>query len=168
MKRVLVLGNAGSGKSSFAEKLAEKLGIPCIHLDSHFWNPDWTPTPKEEWPDVVRRLIDGDEWVMDGNYSNTLDERMQRADTAIYLRVRRPVAIWRIIKRRIANHGKVRAELPEGCYEKIDLDFLRWIWNHPKRAKSGTFPVLERYSSSEKTVLFLDSREAQECLDSLA
>jgi adenylate kinase family enzyme len=167
MKRVLVLGNSGSGKSSFAEKLADKLGIPCIHLDSHYWKPNWVPTPKEQWPSIVRRLIDEDEWVIDGNYSTTLEERIQRADTAIYLRVRRPVAIWRIMRRRITHHGKVRAELPEGCYEKIDFDFLKWIWTHPKRAKKGTFPVLEKYSNTEKTVLYLDSKEAQEFLDSV-
>jgi adenylate kinase family enzyme len=167
MKRVLVLGNSGSGKSSFAEKLADKLGIPCIHLDSHYWKPNWEPTPKEEWPFVVRQLIDRDEWVMDGNYSTTLDERMQWADSAIYLRVSRAVAFWRIIRRRIVNRGKARAELPEGCYEKIDLEFLKWIWNHPKRAKNGTFPILEKYSNSEKIILYLDSKEAQEFLDSV-
>jgi adenylate kinase family enzyme len=167
MKRVLVLGNSGSGKSSFAEKLADKLGIPCIHLDSHYWKPNWIPTPEEEWPSIVRRLIDKDEWVMDGNYSSTLEERIQRADTAIYLRVARPVAFSRVIRRRIVHHGKARAELAEGCYEKIDLEFLRWIWNHPGRAKRGTFPILEKYSNSEKTVLYLDAKEAQEFLDSV-
>jgi len=167
MKRVVILGNSGSGKSSFAEKLADKLGIPCIHLDSHYWKPNWIPTPKEEWPSIVRRLIDEDEWVMDGNYSTTLEERIQRADTAIYLRVARPIAFWRVIRRRIVHHGKVRAELPKGCYEKIDLDFLKWIWNHPKRAKVRTFPILEKYSNSEKIILYLDSKEAQEFLESV-
>jgi len=168
MKRVLVLGNSGSGKSSFAEELADKLGIPCIHLDSHYWKPNWNPTPKEEWPSMVRQLIAEDKWVMDGNYSTTLEERIQRADTAIYLRVNRLVAFWRVIRRRIAHRGKVRAELPEGCYEKIDFEFLKWIWNHPKRAKRSTFPILEKYSDSEKTVLYLDSKETQEFLDSVA
>jgi adenylate kinase family enzyme len=167
MKRVLVLGNAGAGKSSFAEALAGKIGIPCIHLDSHYWRPNWVPTPREEWPSVVRRLIDRDEWVMDGNYSTTLEERIQRADTAIYLRIRRPVAIWRVVRRRIIYRERVRPELPQGCYEKVDLEFLKWIWNHPRRAKRGTFPILERYSDS-KVVLYLDPREAREFLHSVA
>ena len=166
MKRVLVLGNSGSGKSSFAEKLAGKLKIPCIHLDSHYWKPNWNPTPKEEWPALVRRLINEEEWVMDGNYSTTLEERIQQADTAIYLRVSRPVALWRVMKRRIVHHGKVRAELPEGCNEKIDLEFLKWIWDHPNRAKERTFPILEKYSNSDKIILYLTSKEAQEFLDS--
>lgn len=167
LKRVLVLGNAGSGKTSFAEALANKLGLPCIHLDSHYWRPNWVPTPREEWPSIVRQLIDRNEWVMDGNYSTTLEERIQRADMAIYLRVNRLVAIWRVIRRRIVHRGKVRFEMPEGCIEKIDLDFLVWIWNHPRRAKRGTFPILEKYSNSGKTVLYLDSREAQKFLDSV-
>ena len=165
MKRLLVLGNSRSGKPSFAKKLANKLGIPCIHLDSHYWKPNWVPTPKEDWSSIVRRLIDEEEWGMDGNYSTTLEKRIRRADTVIYLRVTRPVAFWRIIRRRIAHHGKVRAELPEGCHEKIDFDFLKWIWNHPKRAKRGTFPILEKYSNSENTILYLDSKETQAFLD---
>ena len=167
MKRVLVLGNAGSGKTSFAEALANKLGLPCIHLDSHYWRPNWVPTPKDEWPSVVRQLIAQDQWVMDGNYSTTLEERIQRADTAIYLRVSRFVAIWRVIRRRIVHRGKVRFEMPEGCIERVDFDFLKWIWTHPKRAKRITFPILEKYSNSDKTVLSLDSREAREFLDSV-
>jgi adenylate kinase family enzyme len=107
------------------------------------------------------------QWVIDGNYSTTLEERMQRADTAIYLRVSRLTALWRVLTRRILYHGKVRAELPDGCYEKIDFEFLKWIWNHPNRGIRPTFPILEKYSNSSKVILYLNKKEAQGFLDSI-
>src|SRR4051812_22129729 len=72
MRRVLVIGSGGAGKSTFARSLAERLGLPLIHLDALYWRPGWVETPKEEWAREVRRLLSADRWVMDGNYGGTL------------------------------------------------------------------------------------------------
>jgi len=167
MKRVLVLGPAGSGKSTFAKKISKKLKVPCIHLDSHYWRPNWVPTPKEEWPAIVQSLIEGDEWVIDGNYSTTLEMRIQRADSAIFLDIPRRVSLWRILKRRILHRGQVRPEMPEGCYEKIDWEFIKWIWGFPKRSRWRVLEILDRYANSVKVVKIRKSRDMTIFLESI-
>lgn len=71
MRRVLVIGCGGAGKSTLARQLGEATGLPVIHLDAHYWRPGWVETPKETWRAAVDELIAADAWIMDGNYSGT-------------------------------------------------------------------------------------------------
>ena len=89
MKRVAVIGPPGAGKTTFARRLADKTGLPLIHLDAHFWNPGWVPTPREEWRARHAELLSPDEWIIDGVYPGTLEERVAAADTVIFLDVPR-------------------------------------------------------------------------------
>jgi adenylate kinase family enzyme len=164
MKRVLVLGPSGSGKSTFAEKLAGLIGVPCIHLDTHYWKPNWVETPQEEWFEVVGELISQDSWVMDGNYSSTLEMRIKRADTAIFLDVSRWLSFWRVFKRRLLHRGQVRPELAPGCYEKIDFDFVKWIWNYPNRSRPVVDRILSENSEGRKIIVLKSAKEASEFL----
>ncbi len=167
MKRILVLGPSGSGKSTFAKNLAVRLGLPWVNLDSHYWKPNWQETPQDEWREIVGRLILEDEWVMDGNYSKTLEMRIKRADTAIFLDIPRRVSFWRVLKRRIKHRGEVRPELAEGCYEKIDLDFLKWIYGYPKRTRLEVDRILAENSEDTNVVVLKGSKEATEFLVNL-
>jgi len=80
MKRVLILGPSGSGKSTLGERLGRILSIPIIHLDQHYWKPNWVYTPKDEWKVKVKSLVSSESWVMDGNYTSTLKLRASAAD----------------------------------------------------------------------------------------
>ena len=84
-RRVVVTGMAGAGKSTFARQLAAKTGLPVIHLDVHFWKPGWVEPSYQEWRAVQSTLLAGEEWIADGNYHETLDLRLERADTVVYL-----------------------------------------------------------------------------------
>ena len=99
MKRVLVLGSSGSGKSTVAAALGAALGIEVIHLDSHYWQPNWTATPEREWRSRVRELIKRGSWVMDGNYPDLLEMRLERADTVVFLDYPRLMCLLRCVKR---------------------------------------------------------------------
>jgi hypothetical protein len=83
MRRVVIVGSGGSGKTTLADELARRTGLPVIHLDEHFWHPGWLETPRDVWRAIQQELFAGDEWIADGNYSATLDERLPRADTVI-------------------------------------------------------------------------------------
>jgi adenylate kinase family enzyme len=82
-RRVIVTGLAGSGKSTFSLALSAKTGLPVIHLDLHFWTPGWVAPSENEWRRKQRDVLAGDAWIADGNYHETLDLRLERADTRL-------------------------------------------------------------------------------------
>src|SRR6266436_5243884 len=99
MKRVLIIGSGGAGKSTFARRLNNILNLGLIHLDTLYWNPGWVETPKPEWRAIVEGLLGKDSWIIDGNYSGTLDIRIAACDTIIFLDIGRATCAWRILKR---------------------------------------------------------------------
>ncbi len=146
MKRILILGSSGSGKSKFSRKLGALLNIEIIHLDSYFWKPNWEMLSKEEWNSILEKLLKKNNWIMDGNYLRTLDLRLQYADTAIFLDFNRYFCMIRCISRFFKHSGKNRPDMCVGCNEKFDWEFARWIWNYPRDIKPRVFDLLNKYS----------------------
>ena len=109
--RVVVTGLAGSGKSTFALALADKTGLPVIHLDLHFWKPGWVAPSETEWRSKQRAVLAGDAWIADGNYHETLDLRVERADTVVVL----DMPWWLCSGRAFLRGFRMPGELPEGC-----------------------------------------------------
>ncbi len=130
MRRVVIIGCSGSGKSTLARRLAERTGLPAIHLDRHYWRPGWTEPPRDEWQAHAAALAAGDRWIIDGQYASTLPARLARADTLIFLDLPMPVCLFRVLRRTIAGYGRTRAELPPDCPERFDWAFLQYIWNY--------------------------------------
>ena len=85
MKRISIVGSGGAGKSTFAHQLADILHLPVIHLDALYWQPGWVATPQDEWRDKQQQLVQQECWIIDGNYTSTLDVRFAVADTIIFL-----------------------------------------------------------------------------------
>ncbi len=134
MKRVLVIGPSGAGKTTLATALAEKTGLPLIHLDTEYWRPGWVPTPDEEWAPIVSELAARDSWIMEGNFSSTFPLRMPRADTIILVIRPRLHCLWRVLVRYLRYRGVTRPDLADGCPEKFDPAFYKWVWQFPKRS----------------------------------
>src|ERR1700747_2730402 len=99
MRRVLVLGCPGAGKSTLARRMAAALTLPLVELDRMFWRPGWVEAPREEFRDAVVRLAAMPAWIMDGNYRFTFDLRLPVADTIVFLDLPRRICMWRIIMR---------------------------------------------------------------------
>jgi adenylate kinase family enzyme len=155
MQRVLVIGAGGAGKTTVASILAERLGLPLIHLDTLYWHPGWTPTPADEWQRVVESLIAQPRWVMDGNYGGTLDIRLAACDTVIFLDLPRRISLWRILKRRVRYLRRVRPDIAPGCPERLTWEFVRWVWTYPKRRRGK---ILERLRAlAGRQVIILSS-----------
>ena len=156
MKRILVIGNCGSGKSTFSKKLNKRLNLELIHLDNLFWKPNWKETPKQEWKDIVQKIIQKDKWIIDGNYNSTLDIRIKRADTIIFLDIPRYVCLLNASKRVIkGKYFKVeRDDIADGCNERFDLSFYKWIWNYNNNIRSKYLNLLHSLENEKKIVIF--------------
>jgi adenylate kinase family enzyme len=158
-RRIMVIGSPGSGKSTFSRKLSEITRIPLIHLDKEFWNDGWVETPKEQWLEIQKKLIEGDEWIIDGNYGGTMDIRLEKADTVICFELSRLVCLFSYFKRVITNLNRVRPDMPEGCDEKFDFEFMKYIWEFPKKSGKRNKDRIEG-NKNKKIIIFKNRRES--------
>jgi adenylate kinase family enzyme len=161
MKRVLIIGSGGAGKSTLARRLGEATGIEVVHLDVLHWRPGWTEAPKAEFLQAVEEALKKDAWIMDGNFGGTMEMRLKACDTVIFLDFPRAVCLYRVIKRRLTYRKRHRPDMSEGCNEKIDYEFLHWVWTFRKRAKAAIEERLKRFEN-EKTVIRLQSKKEVE------
>jgi adenylate kinase family enzyme len=145
MKKILIIGSCGAGKSTFAKRLYGLLGIEIIHLDQYYWKPNWTRTEGEEWQKKVNEFINKEQWIIDGNYRNTMDIRLSQADTIIWLDFLPAVCFYRILKRRFKSN---RVDELDGCKERITFELLKWtLWTFPRINKKD---IKKRLESSKK------------------
>lgn len=101
MRRVAVVGTSGSGKTTLARHLARRLDVPHVELDALHWEPNWTEAPREVLRERVSRALEGDAWVVDGNYSIVRDIVWTRADSVVWLDYSLPVIMWRLLLRTV-------------------------------------------------------------------
>ena len=153
MERIVIIGCGGAGKSTLARQLGEKLRIPVVHLDKLFWHPGWVESTKEEIDAKIAAALDEPQWIMDGNYNRTLPMRIQKCDTVIYLDFSRFACLMGVAKRVLTTYGTVRPDMAEGCPERFDLDFLRWVWNFNKNKREQYYRLLNEAEGVETIVL---------------
>jgi adenylate kinase family enzyme len=166
MKKIMLIGSGGSGKSTLAQKLGKMLSIEVYHLDSLYWKPGWVATPKAEWKNIQENLIQKEQWIIDGNYTETMDIRLKAADAVIFLDSPRLVCLWRILKRRLKYAHKRRPDMAEGCPEHLDLEFIRWVWNFPKERKPEILHKLNAYPDKDVIILH-SSKEIDKWLNKI-
>lgn len=157
MQRILVIGSPGAGKSTLASRLAERLGLPLIHLDREYFGPGWATPTKPEWRNRVRALAARPAWVMDGNYASTFDIRVPRATAIVWLDLPRWRCLLGVLWRVTKNYGRMRPDLGPDCVERFDWSFMRWIWAYRYKMRPKTARMLERLRPDQR-VYVLRSR----------
>ena len=155
MERVVLIGCGGAGKSTLSRKISEKLNLPIYHLDKIFWNEGWVETPKDEFDKELKEIVNKDKWIIDGNYLRTLDMRVKRADTVIFLNMPTYLCTYRIIKRRFMYRGVSRPDIAEGCPEGIDLEFFSWVLKYNKDVRPEVLDTLSKYKDKNIIIKFL-------------
>ncbi|HEX4165402.1 MAG TPA: hypothetical protein VHZ55_08000 [Bryobacteraceae bacterium] len=126
MKRIVILGSAGTGKSTLARRLGEQLGLPVIHLDELSWKPGWRALRTEAFRSRLSAAISTGSWITDGNYAvHTFDLRLPRADLVIWVERPRWHCAWRVLKRAFRGHFRSDEDLAPGCKERMDRRFLQ-------------------------------------------
>jgi adenylate kinase family enzyme len=169
MQRILVMGSSGSGKSRFARRLCDITGLPFVSLDALFWKPGWQPSEPVEFDARVIEAANQPRWVMDGNYTNRTGElRRQLADTFIWFDLPRRTCMTGILKRIAGSYGQVRPEMAEGCPEKIDLEFFRYVWTYRARQRPKLLKFFEGLRPDQALVCFTERAQADRYLLNIA
>lgn len=153
MERILIIGCGGAGKSTLARQLGEKLELPVVHLDKLFWKPGWVEESSEEFDRKLAIELEKTRWIMDGNFNRTMPQRLSKCDTIIYLDFSRWACFWGVVRRIITTYGTVRPDMGDGCPERFDLNFLRWVWNYNRDKRQRNYRLLNEATHAEKIVL---------------
>ena len=165
MERVLVIGAGGSGKTHVARRLARVIGVEPLHLDAAYYGPEWEIAPPEEFDLFQRRAVEGDRWVMDGNYASTLPLRLPRADTVVWLDPHPLVCVLAVLRRQLQHGPGQRREL--GVYNRVSPGFLRYVWSYRRRMAPRIEHLLQLHASSAAVYRPRTRAEADRVIDGL-
>lgn len=152
MKKIIIIGCPGSGKSTFARALHDKTGIPLHHLDMMFWNADRTTVEKALFLERLSAAMEQDEWIIDGNYGSTIELRLAACDTVFFLDYPVEVCLEGIRARR----GKPRSDMPWFETDEEDTEFIEFIKSYNSESRPQVMELLEKYS--HKNIFIFRSR----------
>jgi len=167
MRRVLVMGCAGAGKSTFGRQLAGKLGLPFVSIDRIFWQPGWREPKREDFAAKMRFEAEKPAWVIDGNYTShgAGERRRARADSIVWFDLPRWVCMCSVIRRSVASYGTVRPEMAPGCPEKFDWVFWRYVWTYRMVQRPKLLAYFAALRGDQRLVTFTTRAQAAEFLD---
>lgn len=168
-QRIAVVGSPGAGKTTFSRTLAEKTGLPLVHLDFYYHDriKNYQSTKnKQAWFAKVRELIRPDEWIIDGNYSSTFPLRFKRADTIIFLDYPRRISFSRTLKRTIKSRWVERGDMPKDWKDTLNLEFLKFVWFYNSRHRRKVTDRID-VDLSKKVIVLRHPRETKRFLDNL-
>jgi adenylate kinase family enzyme len=160
VKRIVVTGPAGAGKSELARQLGAKLGIPVVHLDTLFWQPGWVATPPAEWEALQRRELAAEQWIVDSQADDMLADWLHAADTVVFVDASPLRCLWRVARRRLnrASSVGIPAASPPGPLHRALLKFVRNQWRYRRGVRAGLLAELAR-ERDDRGVVILRSRD---------
>ena len=158
MKRIIVIGCPGSGKSTFAKALHSITHIPLFHLDMMYWQEDKTIVDKAVFLDRLSSAMQLDEWIIDGNYSSTMEMRLSACDTVFFLDYPVEVCLDGIV----ARVGKPRTDMP-WVESEVDAEFEAFVRQYRDISRPKVLALLDMYAS-KNIYIFQNRQEADDFL----
>ncbi|MGT2742181.1 AAA family ATPase [Streptococcus plurextorum] len=149
IERIMIIGSPGSGKSSLAKRLADKTGLPLVHLDRLNWLNDKETVTEDVFLEHLTAEIAKRSWIIDGNYGTSMAKRLARADMVIWLQVPRVICLYRIVKRYVKS---LFVKNGAGNPKRLDWDFIRFVWHFPE-SQSQTEALLADFPSLRLVIL---------------
>jgi adenylate kinase family enzyme len=169
VKRIVVTGPAGAGKSGLARELGRLLGVRVLHLDTMFWKPGWVPTGRSEFEAMQRRELAGESWIADAQYDDMLPDWVEAADTVVFVDASLPRCLWRVSRRRLDRHARVGtpAGSEPGALHRALLKFLRNQWRYRTRVRRDLLAELSREREGRRVVVLRGESDAVTFLSSV-
>ena len=153
MERILIIGGNGSGKTTFAKALAEKTGLPLVHLDSLYWKDNWESVGREVFDARLQQELEKPKWILDGNMNRTLPHRLEYCDTVFYLDFSSLSCLFGVISRTIKYYGKTRPDMGPNCPEKISPGFYKEAFLYNKKFRKKYYGFMKEHPEIEWIVL---------------
>ncbi len=170
MDRVLIIGNAGAGKSTFAKALALKTGLPLVHLDKLYWCGNWEHISREEFDKLLQAELRKPQWIIDGNFNRTIPLRLQHCDTVFFFDLPTRVCLWGITKRVLTNRGRTREDMGGNCPEHFDAQkksLYRNVLRFNREHRKDYYQLLSQ-AKNAKVIVFRSRRQAQKHLKEIS
>lgn len=162
MKKIIIIGCPGAGKSTFARRLSEITGIELHYLDMIWHTSDRRTVSREQFDKALEEIMNGDSWIIDGNYLRTLGMRLRKCDTVFLLDY--PLELC--MEGAVSRLGKERVDMP-WSEDELDEEFRQWILDFPENQLPIIYFMLETYSEDINTVIFKTREESEEFLSDL-
>lgn len=166
--KITILGYGGSGKSTFGSLLSKHYNIDVTHLDQLYFEPNWVEVDKELFEERINKVLSNDSWIFDGNYSRYGKSRITSSDTIFIFNFNRFKCLFNLIKRRIQYNKKVRPSSAEGCYEKLDLTFIKFILIDSRTKSRRQYYKQLSIEYGSKVIIFKNKRQISKYLRQLA
>ena len=162
MKKIIVIGCPGAGKSTFSRALADVTGIELYHLDLIWHKPDRTNIPRDEFDAKLNDIMVKESWIIDGNYGRTLEMRLKKCDTVFFLDFPLEVCLVGAMSR----VGKKRDDMP-WIEEEFNDDFKQWIMDFPEKQLPMIHDLLDKYGENKNVVVLKSRQQAESCLNQI-
>lgn len=156
IKRIAIIGAPGSGKTTLAINIKDKFNLPVVFLDSFYQLPHWVMRDENERNNLILEATRKEEWILDGTFIDTLEERVKRADLVIFLDYKTKVQLFGIFKRYFTNFGKEKMDMP-GCKERLNPSFINYVLTYNKRRRKYIIDILNKYD--QEKIKYFKTRE---------
>lgn len=154
MKKIVIIGSPGAGKSTFAQALGDILHIEVFHLDRYFWKTGWEEHPRATRIAIEQELMKGkDQWIIEGTYLSSSDARLQAADTIIFLDMPTLLCLRQSARRHITYRGRSRSDIPQGCTDRLSLPYILKILVFPYRGRRSLLTKIREIFAREENRL---------------